>query len=152
MAGETPMLALPQGLEPPVPLDRCLDAWLGMELVAEELPDGPLRARVPVTDAIRGRDGALHGGVFAAVAEALASRGTFMGVYSSGRLAMGLSNETSYVAPLADGHLNAVASPRVRGEEQWLWDVESYADDGRLCAVSHVTIAVRSAPDGAIQA
>lgn len=142
------MQALPDVFETLVPLERCFDAYCGFQMVSAELPDGPLRGRVAVADTLRGHDGAVHGGVFAALAEALASRGTFMGVYRSGHFAAGLSNETSYMDQIVDGHVNAVARPRVRAADRWLWDVESFADDGRLCAVSHVTIAVRPAPGG----
>ena len=33
-----------------------------------------------------------------------------------------------------------------RGRTTWLWDIEMRNDDGKLCATSRVTIAVRDAP------
>jgi acyl-coenzyme A thioesterase PaaI-like protein len=38
-----------------------------------------------------------------------------------------------------------VARRRHRGRTTWLWDVEITDDDGRLCAVTRMTIAVRPA-------
>ncbi|MFZ0040899.1 MAG: PaaI family thioesterase [Solirubrobacteraceae bacterium] len=128
---------------PVVAPERSFDALLGLELVEHDTP-GVLRARVAVRDELRARAGGLHGGVITAVAESLASRGTWIGVGDPGKLVMGLSNETSHLSPIRSGHLNALASVRDRGEAAWLWEVQSLDDADRLCALTIVTIAVRA--------
>jgi 1,4-dihydroxy-2-naphthoyl-CoA hydrolase len=130
--------------ETPVPYDRTFDAAYGLEIVeaGEEL----IRARVPVHDGVRQPYGLVHGGVFASIAEALASMGTARAVIPQGRIAMGLSNSTSFLRPILDGAVHAAARPRHRGRTTWLWDVEITDDDGRLCAITRMTIAVREAP------
>jgi 1,4-dihydroxy-2-naphthoyl-CoA hydrolase len=123
--------------------EDCFDALYGLELI-EMAPDGGLaRGRVKIRDELRQPAGLLHGGVIAAVAEALASWGTWQGAGSRDTAVMGMSNDTSFLRPLIDGHLNAVATPRHRGRTRWQWEVEARDDDGRLCAVTTVNIAIR---------
>jgi 1,4-dihydroxy-2-naphthoyl-CoA hydrolase len=43
--------------------------------------------------------------------------------------------------------VNASARARHRGRTTWLWDVEMADDEGRVCALSRVTIAVRPRRD-----
>lgn len=136
--------AIPPGLELAVALDASFDAVYGLEVVADELPDGPLRARVRVREELtRAQTGVLHGGVLCALAEALASRGTVLAVATDGRAAMGLQNDTSFLRPVVGGHVHAEARPEHRGRTTWVWAVEMRDDEGRLCATSRVTIAVR---------
>jgi 1,4-dihydroxy-2-naphthoyl-CoA hydrolase len=85
----------------------------------------------------------VHGGVFAAIAESLATRATIAGVWADGSLGLGQSNNTSFLRPVSGGHIDAVARPLHRGRTTWVWDVAMTDADGRLCATSRVTIAVR---------
>jgi uncharacterized protein (TIGR00369 family) len=98
---------------------------------------------VPVRDDLRQPGGLLHGGVYAAVAESLATNGTAAMVFQDGNTAMGLSNQTSFLRPVTQGAVSAVARARHRGRTTWVWEVELTDDDGRLCALTRVTVAVR---------
>jgi uncharacterized protein (TIGR00369 family) len=138
-----PHAGLPADFTPVVPYDRAFDALYGLEMISDGAADGVVRARVAIRDALRQRSGALHGGVIAAVAEALASRGTWMAVQDRGMAVMGLSNDTSFLAPLHEGHLYASATTHQRGASHWLWEVQARDDRDRLCAVTIVNIAVR---------
>jgi uncharacterized protein (TIGR00369 family) len=124
-----------------------LDALLGLELV--EYGDEVVRAQVPVRDELRQPFGLVHGGVYAAIAETLASVGTAVGVIADGNAPMGLSNQTSFLRPVVDGTIHARAERRHRGRTTWIWDAEFSDDAGRICAMSRVTIAVRPIPQGA---
>jgi 1,4-dihydroxy-2-naphthoyl-CoA hydrolase len=108
-----------------------------------EAEDGVMRARLPVRPELLQPFGLVHGGVFAAIAETLASIGTFAAVHADGMHAMGLSNNTSFLRPITAGTIHAVARARHRGRTTWLWDVEISDDEDRLCALTRVTIAVR---------
>ena len=44
------------------------------------------------------------------------------------------------------GTIHAEARVRHRGRTTWIWDVDLSDDEGRMCAVSRVTIAVRPVP------
>jgi len=117
---------------------------IGMENMAQR-DDGAVVATVPVRPELLQPFGLVHGGVFAAIAETLASVGTFAGVYEHGMAAMGMSNTTSFLRPLLSGTIHAEARAFHRGRTTWLWDVEMRDDDGRLCATTRMTIAVRPA-------
>jgi uncharacterized protein (TIGR00369 family) len=136
--------AMPEGWEPVVPFDRCFDALYGLEIVSDDVSgEGLVRARVPVRPEILDRAGVVHGGVFASVAEALASRGTALQVIPKGFAAMGLSNDTTVVRSVDTGVLHTTARVQARDDETWIWAVETVDDGGRRCALSRVTVAVR---------
>jgi hypothetical protein len=61
----------------PVPVDKSFDALMGLEQV--ELTPQRVVGRLVVRDDLLGSDGALHGGVYAAMSESLTSTGTFAG-------------------------------------------------------------------------
>jgi uncharacterized protein (TIGR00369 family) len=112
----------------------------------EYLEAGPelMRVRAPVTDGIRQQYGIVHGGTYSAIAESICSAGTALGVMSEGKLAIGQSNNATFLRPIADGHVNVTARPLHRGRTTWVWDAEVTDDADRLCALVRVTIAVRA--------
>jgi 1,4-dihydroxy-2-naphthoyl-CoA hydrolase len=105
-----------------------------------------VRARVEVTDAVRQPAGLVHGGVYAAIAESICSAATWQAVHGDGMIAMGQSNSTTFLRPITEGRVNAVARPRHRGRTTWVWDVEITDDEGRACALVRMTVAVRPGP------
>jgi uncharacterized protein (TIGR00369 family) len=114
----------------------------------EFLHIGPDRAtaRAEVRPQLMQPFGLVHGGVYAALAESLASVATYVAVKDDGNIALGLSNSTSFMRPILSGHVNGEARRRHSGRTTWVWDVDMTDDEGRLCAVSRMTIAVRPAP------
>ena len=96
-------------------------------------------------DELKQPAGLVHGGVFASIAESVASIATWVAVRDEGRSAQGLSNQTSFLRPIVDGTIHAVGRRRHRGRTTWVWEVEISDDQGRLCALVRMTIAVREA-------
>ena len=90
--------------------------------------------------------GLVHGGVYTSIAESLASSGTGIGVSAQGKVVMGLSNQTSLLRPIAQGVIHARARRKHRGRTTWVWEVEIVDDDGTLCALPPLTVAVGFAP------
>jgi 1,4-dihydroxy-2-naphthoyl-CoA hydrolase len=118
------------------------DVSIGLEI--DELVEVGVRtARLPVVPGVCQPMGIVHGGVYAAIAESLASRGTADGVIQLGKVPLGMSNNTSFLRPVSEGHVHARAEAFHRGRTSWVWDVEMRNDDGKLCAMARVTIAVR---------
>ena len=113
----------------------------------EWLEIGPeeARGRIAVADHHKQPHGAVHGGVYATLAESICSEATSRAIESEGKVGLGQSNSTTFLRPITEGHLNAVARPRHRGRTAWVWDVEISDDDGRLCALVRMTAAVRPA-------
>jgi 1,4-dihydroxy-2-naphthoyl-CoA hydrolase len=124
-----------------VTAEDTLDSHLGFEII--EVKEDSARARVPVTNRVRQPYGLVHGGVYAALAESLASIATAMAVWEDGNIAVGLSNATNFMRPATEGTVHATATRRHRGRTTWVWDVDMTDDDGRLCATTRVTMAVR---------
>lgn len=125
---------------------RGFDVLYGLELL--EYGDGDVRGQVEVRDELKQPAGLLHGGVYAAIAESMASLATAIAVAPEGNMAMGLSNSTSFLRPITEGVVHAHATRLHRGRTTWVWDVRFSDDAERICAVTRMTIAVRPAPDG----
>jgi 1,4-dihydroxy-2-naphthoyl-CoA hydrolase len=117
------------------------DRHYGLEVL--DASDELVRGRVRVLDELKQPTGVVHGGVYASIAEALASLGTNVGVNADGNVGLGMSNHSSFLRPVSDGVVHAEARRRHRGRTTWIWDVDLTDDEGRLCATSRVTIAVR---------
>jgi 1,4-dihydroxy-2-naphthoyl-CoA hydrolase len=126
---------------------RGFDRLYGLELL--EVSDSEARAQVVVREEIKQPVGLVHGGLYASIAESIASLATALAVMDDGSMAMGLSNATSFLRPITEGTVHAHAMRVHRGRTTWVWDV-SFADDaGHTCALTRMTIAVRPAPPGA---
>jgi 1,4-dihydroxy-2-naphthoyl-CoA hydrolase len=125
---------------------RGFDRLYGLELL--ELSDSEARAQVVVRDELKQPVGLVHGGVYASIAESVASLATAVAVASDGAMAMGLSNATSFLRPITEGTVHAHAKRVHRGRTTWVWDVSFQDDAGHTCALTRMTIAVRPAPPG----
>jgi 1,4-dihydroxy-2-naphthoyl-CoA hydrolase len=115
-------------------------------LVIDEFTDELVRGSVPVRDELKQPYGLIHGGVYASIAESLASLATGVAVAAEGKLATGMANQTSFLRPITEGTIHAIAQRRHRGRTTWVWDVEITDDAGRTCALTRMTVAVRDAP------
>ena len=125
-----------------MPIEDSFIGTMGMEI--DELDEvGYRRGRLAVVPGVCQPMGIVHGGIYAAIAETLASMGTADGVIALGKVPLGMSNNTSFLRPVSTGWVRAEARAVHRGRTTWLWDVEMRNDDGKLCATSRVTIAVR---------
>jgi 1,4-dihydroxy-2-naphthoyl-CoA hydrolase len=124
-----------------VPFEHSFDAHYGLEYLGAG--DGEARGRIAVTAAHLGADGTVQSGVYASMAESLASTGTAVEVVPQGLFPSGLSNATHVVGGARDGVLEAVARCRARGDLEWLWDVEIGPPGGEPTALATVAIAIR---------
>jgi 1,4-dihydroxy-2-naphthoyl-CoA hydrolase len=125
---------------------RGFDRLYGLQLLS--CSDSEVRAQVIVRDELKQPVGLVHGGVYASIAEAVASLATAVAVFDRGEMAMGMSNSTSFLRPITDGIVHAHATRLHRGRTTWVWDVRFSDDDDRTCAVTRMTIAVRPRPNG----
>jgi 1,4-dihydroxy-2-naphthoyl-CoA hydrolase len=125
------------------PTEGTLDDVLGFELL--EANGEGCRARVAAERRVQQPMGLVHGGTYAALAETMVSWATVIAVGPDGNFAVGQSNSTTFLRPITSGHVQAEGTPRHRGRTTWVWDVDFTDDDGRLCATSRVTLAVRPA-------
>ena len=126
-----------------VPFERSFDAHYGLEYLS--VGEGEARGRVVLTAAHLGASGTVQSGVYAAIAESLASTGTAVEVVPGGLVPSGLSNATYVVGDARDGVLEAVARCRSRSALEWIWDVEIAPPGEAPTALATVAIAVRAA-------
>jgi uncharacterized protein (TIGR00369 family) len=118
-----------------------LDDVLGFELT--ELSDERALGHVVVTERLMQPLGMVHGGVYAALAESLASAATHRAVSPDGLSALGMSNLSSFFRPVLHGTVHAEATRVHRGRTTWVWEVRLTDDAGRACAAARVTVATR---------
>jgi 1,4-dihydroxy-2-naphthoyl-CoA hydrolase len=123
-----------------IPFGASFDAHYGLEYLSAT------RGRVTVRRDHLGADGTVRSGVYAAMAESIASTGTAVEVVPQGFFPSGLSNSTHVVGAAREGVLEAVARCRARGELEWLWDVEIGPPGAAPTAIATVAIAVRPKP------
>src|SRR3954453_12972 len=129
-----------------VPFERSFDARYGLEYLGAG--DGEARGRIVVTADHLGADGTVQSGVYASMAESLASTGTAVEVVPQGLFPSGLSNSTHVVGEARGGVMEGIARCRARGAGEWLWDVEMGPEGAAPTAIATVAIAVRPARAG----
>ena len=122
------------------------DRLYGLRLLA--CSDSEVSAEVTVREELKQPAGLVHGGVYAAIAESMASLATALAVMEQGDMAVGLANNTSFLRPITEGVIHAQATRVHRGRTTWVWDVRFSDDADRTCAVTRMTIAVRGAQPG----
>lgn len=111
---------------------------IGMEYV-EVTPDRVV-VTVEVGAHLHQPYGIVHGGVYCAIAEEVAS--VAGGVWLAGRgKVVGVNNSTDFLRAVTEGTLTATGTPVHRGRSQQLWRVEITSGDGRMAAVGQVRLA-----------
>ena len=129
-------------LPPPViPLENTFEGFLELEWV--DLGPDSAHVRFAVRENLKQPLGLLHGGIYSAVAETVASVATVNRVWEDGYVGSGLSNYTSFLRPVTGGTLDVFAKLRGHDEREWTWGHEFRDESDRLCALVEVTIAVR---------
>jgi uncharacterized protein (TIGR00369 family) len=121
------------------------------ELVGTEwLDDDPdhARVRIELREELRQPVGLLHGGVISTLVESICSRATALALLDEGMAAMGQSIAVNFIRPVTEGGAEVTARARHRGRTTWVWDAEVTNDEGRICALAQMTIAVRPLPKG----
>jgi uncharacterized protein (TIGR00369 family) len=122
------------------------DAVYGLVITA--LSDSRVCGEVAVREDLKQPAGLVHGGVYASIAESLASLATARSVAPDGKTAVGLSNQTSFLRPITAGTIHAIGVVKHRGRSTWVWEVEITDDQGRLCVLTRMTVAVRELSPG----
>jgi 1,4-dihydroxy-2-naphthoyl-CoA hydrolase len=125
----------PRGLRSP------FDELVGTEWLDDE--PGHARVRVELRDELRQPVGLLHGGVLSTLVESICSRATALATMGDGMMAMGQSISVSFIRPVTAGGAEVKATARHRGRTTWVWDAEVVNDEGKLCALAKMTIAIR---------
>ena len=137
----TPWDRLP---EPAIALERTFEGFLDLDWL--ELERDFVHVQFRVRDNLKQPLGLLHGGIYAGVAETIASIATVANVWPDGFIGSGLSNYASFLRPITEGLVDVQARLRGHDDREWTWGHEFRDDQEQLCALVDVTIAVRPAP------
>lgn len=127
--------------EPLIEVQRTFEGFLGLEWL--EITPELARVRFEVRENLKQPMGLVHGGIYSAVAESVASVATVHAVWKDGMSGSGLSNSASFLRPVTEGVVDVVARRRHHDEREWLWSHDFTDEKGRLCAIVDVRIAVR---------
>ncbi|KZO60123.1 PaaI family thioesterase [Dietzia cinnamea] len=84
--------------------------------------------------------GIVHGGVYCAIVEEVASVAGAVWLGGEGKV-VGVNNSTDFLRAVTEGTLTATGTPVHRGRSQQLWRVEIADDHGRTAAVGQVRLA-----------
>jgi len=95
-------------------------------------------AELEVTKDLHQPYGLVHGGVYSAMIETLASVGAAMNALPFGQSCVGLENSTSFVRAVREGTLTGRATPVTRGRRTHVWQVQIEGADGKLAATGRV--------------
>jgi uncharacterized protein (TIGR00369 family) len=117
-----------------------VDDWLGTawELVTAER----VVARVDLGDAHHQPYGLVHGGVWCAIVESVASFGAGARAQADGLHVVGVNNDTDFLRAHRSGPVTAVGTPIHVGRTQQLWEVViSRDDDDQVVARGKVRLA-----------
>jgi len=116
------------------------DELYGLQVLAAGAEEA--RGRVAVHDGVRQPAGLVHGGLYASMAESLATRATAKAL-DDGAVVAGQNSQTSFLRPITEGHVHATGRPRHRGRSTWVWEFDITDDAERLCALVRMTVSVR---------
>ena len=103
-------------------------------------PDGG-RAELTIHDTLLQPWGIVHGGVYCAVIESLASvSGPVWLREIGGGTVVGGNNNTDFLRSVSSGTVTATSTPIHRGRRQQLWAVDMVDQDGTLLAKTQVRL------------
>ncbi len=127
--------------EPVIPVARTFEGFLDLDWL--ELERDSVHVQFHVRDNLKQPLGLVHGGIYAGVAETIASIATVNNVWRDGFIGAGLNNYASFLRPITEGTVDVIAKLRGHDDREWTWGHEFRDEQGRLCALVDVTIAVR---------
>lgn len=123
----------------PAGLGNGFDGELGLTYL-EMTPDGG-RARLEITDKLLQPWGIVHGGVYCAVIESLASvSGHVWLAEHGGGTVVGVNNNTDFLRAITSGTVTATSTPIHRGRRQQLWLIILTDDTDRVVARGQVRL------------
>jgi 1,4-dihydroxy-2-naphthoyl-CoA hydrolase len=113
---------------------------LGIEITL--LEKGKVLGAMPVNEKTRQPFGILHGGASVALAETVASVGSYHLVDKETEACAGLEINANHIRAKKDGIVTAIATILHQGKTTMVWDIKIVDEEERLICVSRCTVAV----------
>lgn len=121
-------------------LENTLIDLLGIEIV--ELSEERAVATMPVDSRTHQPFGLLHGGASVALAETIASIGTFNLIDKETEICVGLEINANHLKGKKDGVVTAIGTPLHRGKTTMVWDIKIVDENDVLICISRCTMAI----------
>ena len=121
-------------------LSNTLIDHLGMQIV--ELSETKAVATMPVDKRTHQPFGVLHGGASVALAETIASIGTYNLIDKENEICVGLEINANHVRGKKDGTVTAIGTVLHRGKSTMVWDIKIVDEEEKLICVSRCTMAI----------
>ena len=100
------------------------------------------RDRIVATMPVEGNRqpaGRLHGGASLALAEELASVGSWLNLDTERQVAVGVDVNATHIRGVTDGEVTAEATLKYRGHTVMVWEIEVRDDRGRVTSLARCT-------------
>jgi uncharacterized protein (TIGR00369 family) len=114
-------------------------SFLGIEFL--DYGEDFVEARMPIDDKLQPM-GLLHGGASLALAETIASGGSYLLIDREKHDVVGLQVSGNHISPVSEGSLFARAEIIHRGKKTHVWDVKIKSESGKLISVVRVTMMI----------
>lgn len=113
---------------------------LGIEIT--EFTRERVTATMPVIPRTHQPFGVMHGGVSVALAETVASAGSYLFIDPALQHAVGLEINANHIRAVASGIVRAIGAPVHVGRSTLVWDIRIYDEQDRLICISRCTMAI----------
>ncbi len=115
-----------------------------LDIEFTEIGPDYLTARMPVDRRTLQPAGVLHGGASAALAESLGSVAANLCVDPAQKYCVGMELNINHLRPVKAGFVTGTTSPFHLGKMTQVWEIKIHTEEGKLVAVSRITMAVLS--------
>lgn len=116
---------------------------LGIEMI--EMTKERVTAKMPVDARTHQPYGILHGGASAALAETVASVGSYLVAKESNSIAVGVDLNITHLKSKRHGWVTGIASPVKIGKNLHVWSIQIVDEDGDLIATAKLTTMIKVA-------
>ena len=113
-----------------------------LEIVYSDFGDNFLEATMPVSSRVHQPMGLLHGGATAALAESVGSAASAMRIDLKTQAVVGMELSINHLRGVREGMVTARAEAVHLGRSTHLWDIRIQDGEGRLVAVSRLSMMV----------
>jgi uncharacterized protein (TIGR00369 family) len=116
---------------------------LGIEMV--EMSEMKVVAKMPVDKRTHQPYGILHGGASAALAETVASVGSFLVAQKNNSIAVGVDLNITHLKSKRHGFVTGIATPIKLGRNIHVWNIDIVDEEGEAIAKAKLTSMIKQA-------
>jgi 1,4-dihydroxy-2-naphthoyl-CoA hydrolase len=120
--------------------ENTLSHWIGIEFTT--LTENSLIAKMPVDHRTVQPLGVVNGGAYCTLAETVGSMAANLCLDRERFVALGLDINANHIRPASKGFVTGEAKPIHIGKTTQVWEIKMTDDDGKLCSISRLTMAV----------